>query len=77
MINKKDIIKAYVQLRKTNISPETLEFIRETCLAKLSEKSEVHVCTDFTLKFSDMRFREEKIIQRPTGDIFTIQITSR
>jgi len=79
MVTEKQILDMYVHLRKTNssIPDEALDFMKETCLAKLNENTEIFVCTDFNLILNDMKMRQKKITQLPTAEIFTIQISKR
>ena len=79
MITNQNILDMYVYLRKTNssISDEALDFMKNTCLSALAEKSETIICTDFTIECNDIKGRLQKRIQPPIGSIFTIQITDR
>ena len=79
MITPKNILDMYVHLRTTNnsIPDEVLDFMKETCLARLSEDTKTYVCTDFELEFNNMCLETKKISQEPTAEIFTIQVSRR
>lgn len=79
MTTKDDVIEMYTHLRKTNCSipDEALEFMKNVCLSKLDNKTEVYVCTDFELTICDMKMRNQKVKQPPNGDIYQIEISSR
>jgi len=48
-----------------------ISFDNEKSFIKLSNL-EMHTCTDFELKYSDMKMREKKEIQPANGSIFTV-----
>ena len=79
MVTKDDILNMYSHLRETNssISDEALDFMKNVCLAKIENKIDVYVCTDFNLTLSDMGMRTKKVIQPPNGEIHQIEISSR
>ena len=57
----------------TQIDVETLKisFDNGKSFIKLSDL-EIHTCTDFELKYSDMKMRARKEVQPSNGSIFTI-----
>lgn len=60
-------------LVQTQIDPTTLaiSFDDSKSFIKLSDL-EIHTCTDFELKYSDMKMRDRKEVQPPNGSIFTV-----
>ena len=79
MVTKDNIIDMYIHLRKTNMSipDEALEFMKNVCLSKLENKTEVHICTDFNISLNDMKMRNKKVEQPPNGNIYQIEISNR
>jgi len=79
MITAQDILDIYIHMRETNtnISDEALDFMKNTCLAKLSNSAQTYVCTDFEISLNDMKMRKKNIKQPPNGSIFLITIEDR
>lgn len=71
-----DIVRYYLEdeeygcneIDKTTLA---ISFDNGKSFIKLSDL-EIHTCTDFKLKYSDMKMRDKKVIQPPNGSIFTI-----
>lgn len=67
------LIRNDITTKLSKIDPTTLaiSFDNSKSFIKLSDL-EIHTCTDFELKYTDMKMRDRKKIQSPNGNIFTI-----
>lgn len=69
--NKHFIIISPKEYFKINITTLEISFDNGKSFIKLCDL-EIHTCTDFDLKYTDMKMRNRQEKQPPNGNIFTI-----